>query len=200
MTGRRSASLSAEIRRTLEGIAIPDDLATAITRSVARLGEQARLRRPIERDGGGPADGLLRRPAGHLPERRGAGGDPPARQPVLGLAVHRAGRDLPPAERLRPPEGPHGRGRAADGLPAGGRHPLHGRPRHVQPEGRLRGGQLRPRRGPGLRPGERGRLPGARRRDRRQGDRHQAARHPAPRRQAGRRNCRSSRSVRTSQR
>jgi phosphoenolpyruvate synthase/pyruvate phosphate dikinase len=34
-------ALSAEIRRTLEGIAIPEDLASAITRSVARLGEQA---------------------------------------------------------------------------------------------------------------------------------------------------------------
>src|SRR5207302_7500538 len=33
--------LSAEIRRTLEGVAIPDDLATAITRPLARLGEQA---------------------------------------------------------------------------------------------------------------------------------------------------------------
>jgi rifampicin phosphotransferase len=34
-------ALSAEIRRALEGIAIPEDLASAITRSVARLGEQA---------------------------------------------------------------------------------------------------------------------------------------------------------------
>jgi len=34
-------TLSAEIRRTLEGIAIPDELAAAITRSVAWLGEQA---------------------------------------------------------------------------------------------------------------------------------------------------------------
>jgi phosphoenolpyruvate synthase/pyruvate phosphate dikinase len=34
-------TLSAEIRRTLEGIAVPDDLAAAITRSVARLGQQA---------------------------------------------------------------------------------------------------------------------------------------------------------------
>src|SRR5687767_13546753 len=33
--------LGAEIRRTLEGIAIPDDLAAAITRPLARLGEQA---------------------------------------------------------------------------------------------------------------------------------------------------------------
>ncbi len=34
-------TLSAEIRRILEGIAIPDDLAGAITRSVSRLGETA---------------------------------------------------------------------------------------------------------------------------------------------------------------
>ena len=34
-------TLSAEIRRTLEGIAIPDELAAAITRSVTRLGGQA---------------------------------------------------------------------------------------------------------------------------------------------------------------
>src|SRR5713226_256507 len=34
-------ALSAEVRGTLEGIAIPDDLAAAITRPLARLGEQA---------------------------------------------------------------------------------------------------------------------------------------------------------------
>jgi phosphoenolpyruvate synthase/pyruvate phosphate dikinase len=34
-------TLSAEIRRTLEGVAIPDDLAAAITGAVDRLGEQA---------------------------------------------------------------------------------------------------------------------------------------------------------------
>jgi pyruvate,water dikinase len=34
-------TLSAEIHRTLEGIAIPDDVAAAITRPLARLGEQA---------------------------------------------------------------------------------------------------------------------------------------------------------------
>ncbi len=34
-------ALSTEIRRTLEGIAIPDDLAAAITRPLARLGEQS---------------------------------------------------------------------------------------------------------------------------------------------------------------
>jgi len=41
--GDRNAirKLSAEIRRTLEGIAIPDDVAAAITLALARLGEQA---------------------------------------------------------------------------------------------------------------------------------------------------------------
>src|SRR5215218_7664289 len=34
-------TLSAEIRRTLEGIAIPDDVAAAITRTLAQLGEHA---------------------------------------------------------------------------------------------------------------------------------------------------------------
>ena len=41
--GDRNAirKLSAEIRRTLEGVAIPDDVAAAITLALARLGEQA---------------------------------------------------------------------------------------------------------------------------------------------------------------
>ncbi len=34
-------TLSADIRRILEGVAVPDDLAAAITRALARLGEQA---------------------------------------------------------------------------------------------------------------------------------------------------------------
>ncbi|MFF0401875.1 rifamycin-inactivating phosphotransferase [Streptomyces sp. NPDC005248] len=34
-------TLSAEIRRTIEGIAVPDDLAAAITRAVTQIGEQA---------------------------------------------------------------------------------------------------------------------------------------------------------------
>ena len=167
--GEAIRTLSAEIRGIIEGIAIPGDLAAAITVALARLGEHGRLRRPVERDGGGPADGVLRGPAGLVPERRRGARGPRARQPVLGLALHRAGRRLPPAERLRPPQGPHGRGRAADGLPARRRRPLHGRPRHGRPEGRLGGGRPRPRRGPRLRRGERGRLPGAGRRSRREG-------------------------------
>jgi phosphoenolpyruvate synthase/pyruvate phosphate dikinase len=39
--GEAIGRLSAEVRRTLEGVAIPDDLAATITASVARLGEQA---------------------------------------------------------------------------------------------------------------------------------------------------------------
>ncbi len=39
--GEAIRALSAEIRRTLEGVAIPDDLAATITRELARLGEQA---------------------------------------------------------------------------------------------------------------------------------------------------------------
>ena len=118
-------TLSAEIRRTIEAIALPDDRGGGDQRRARPARRASRLRRPIQRDGGGPADGILRRPAGHVPEHRGAGGDPPARQPVLGLALHRASRDLPPAERLRPPRGPHGRGRAADDLPGRLRHPVH---------------------------------------------------------------------------
>src|SRR5512133_4367215 len=39
--GEAIRALSAEIRQTLEGVAIPGDLAAAITRALARLGEQA---------------------------------------------------------------------------------------------------------------------------------------------------------------
>jgi pyruvate,water dikinase len=59
-------TISAEIRRTLEGIAIPGDLAEAITRALTSIGEQAAYAGPIERDGGRLAGSLLRRPAGHV--------------------------------------------------------------------------------------------------------------------------------------
>ena len=194
-------ALSAEIRRTHRRRSPSPTIWRRRSPRAARPARRARrLRRPVQRDGRGPADGFLRRPAGHVPERRGPDGDPPARQPVLGLAVHRAGRDLPAAQRHRPPEGAHGRGRAADGLPAGGRRPVHGRPRHVEPEGRLRGGRLRPRRGPGLRPGERAtstRCATARSSPRRSAP---SGSPSTPHRPAGRRNRRSTRSSRTSRR
>ncbi len=153
----------------------------------------SRLRRPIQRDGGGLADSLLCRPAGHVSEHRRPGGGPPARRPLLGVAVHGTGCDLPPAERLRPTKGAHGRRRAADDLPGRGRHSVHSRPCHVKPEGGHCGGRLRPRCGPGLRAGERGRLQS------RAPARSSTKRSPpsswpsTPRRQAGRSNRRSSR-------
>ena len=180
-------ALSAEIRRTLEGIAIPDDLAAAITRPLARLGEQAAY---AVRSSATAEDLPTASFAGQQDTYLNVVGPAAILQHVsrcwASLFTERA-----VTYRLRNGfdhrKVQHGRGRAADGLPAGGRHPVHGRPRHGQPEGRLRGGQLRPRRGPGLRPGERGRLQGAGRRGRRQGGRHQAACHPrlAGRRDAG---------------
>ena len=83
--------------------------------AVARLGDPV-VRGPVQRDRGGPADGILRGQQDTYLNVVGVGGGPRPRQPVLGIAVHRAGRDLPAAERLRPPERPDGRGRAADGL------------------------------------------------------------------------------------
>ncbi len=128
-----------------------------------------RVRRALQRDGGGPADRLVRGPAGHLPQRGRRGRGAAARQPLLGLAVHRPGGDLPAAARHRRPRRGHGSGGATDGLPGRGRGPLHRRPGHRRPDGGLRGGGLRPGRGPGLRPGEPGRVHGARRRGRRPG-------------------------------
>nr|WP_242516444.1 PEP/pyruvate-binding domain-containing protein [Sorangium cellulosum] len=47
---------------------------------------------------------------------------------MLGVALHRAGGDLPPSTWPRPPQGPHGGGGAEAGRPAGGRDLFHGRP------------------------------------------------------------------------
>ena len=79
--------LSAEIRRTLEEVAIPEELASAITATARPAWRAWRLCRSIQRDGGGPADGILRGSVRHLPERHRPGIDPAARQPVLGLAL-----------------------------------------------------------------------------------------------------------------
>ena len=154
-------TLSAEIRRTLEAIAIPDDLAAAITLALARLGEQAAY---AVRSSATAEDLPTASFAGQQDTYLNVVGPAAILQHVsrcwASLFTERA-----VTYRLRNGfdhrQGPDGRGRAADGLPACGRHPLHGGPHHVQPEGRLSGGQLRPRRGPGLRPGERGPLQGA---------------------------------------
>ena len=146
-------TLSAEIRRTLEGIAIPDDVAAAITLALARLGEQAAY---AVRSSATAEDLPTASFAGQQDTYLNVVGPAAILQHVrrcwASLFTERA-----VTYRLRNGfdhrKRPHGRRRPADGLPARGRHPLHGRPRHVQPEGRLGGGRLRPRRGAGLRPG-----------------------------------------------
>ena len=138
-------TLSMEVRRTVEGVEIPEDVSTAITSALTQSRRACRVRRSIERDGRGLADGLFRRSTGHVPERRRTVRDPPVCQPLLGLALYRAGRYLPPAQRHRPPEGRYGCGRAANGLPPGVGHPLYGRPGVLQPKDHGRGGLLRPR-------------------------------------------------------
>ena len=160
-------ALSAEIRQTIEGIAIPDDLAAAITVRLARLGEQAAY---AVRSSATAEDLPTASFAGQQDTYLNVVGPAAILQHVsrcwASLFTERA-----VTYRLRngldDRKVQHGRGRAADGLSAGGRHPVHGRPRHRQPQGRLRGGQLRPRRGPRLGPGECRRLQGTGRRGRR---------------------------------
>ena len=181
-------TLSAEIRRTVEGIVVPDDVAAAITGALARLGEHSAY---AVRSSATAEDLPTASFAGQQDTYLNVVGPAAILQHVsrcwASLFTERA-----VTYRLRNGfdhrTGPHGRGRAADGLPGGCRRPVHGRPRHVEPEGRLRGSELRPRRGPRLRSGERGRLQGARRRGRRQGGRHQAACRPRLAGRAGRRN------------
>ena len=179
-------ALSAEIRRAVEGIAIPDDLAAAITRSVARLGGQAAY---AVRSSATAEDLPTASFAGQQDTYLNVVGPAAILEHVsrcwASLFTERA-----VTYRLR--NGfDHRKVQMAVVVqrmvfPQAAGHPVHGRPGHLQPEGRLHRGQLRPRRGPGRRPGEPGRLPGAGRRGRRQGGRRQAARHPRP---AGRRNA-----------
>ena len=155
--------LSAEIRETVEAIAIPDELAAAITGELARLGEQAAY---AVRSSATAEDLPTASFAGQQDTYLNVVGPAAILEHVsrcwASLFTERA-----VTYRLRNgfdhAQGPHGRRRAADGLPARVRDPLHGGPGHLQPEGRLGGGRLRPRRSAGLRPGEPGPLQGARR-------------------------------------
>lgn len=88
-------TLSADIRRVVEGVAVPDDLVAAISESLARLGEQASYAVRSSATAEDLPTASFMRPAGLVPEHRGPTGDPSARPKVLGLAVHRAGSDLP---------------------------------------------------------------------------------------------------------
>ncbi len=181
-------TLSAQIRRTIEGIAIADDLTGAITRALARLGEQAAY---AVRSSATAED---------LPTASFAGQQDTYLNVVGPMAIYLqhvsrcwASLFTERAVTYRQRNGiDHRTVHMAvvvqqDGLPARVRHPVHGQHRHGQPEGRHRGRRLRSRRGPGLRPGEPGRLHGATRRSRRQGDRRQTAcrSRPADRRYPG---------------
>ena len=180
-------TLSAEIRRTLEGIAIPDDLAAAITRSLARLGEQAAY---AVRSSATAEDLPTASFAGQQDTYLNVVGPAAILEHIsrcwASLFTERAvtyrlrngfdQRKVHMAVVVQQMVFPQAAGIlfTAD--------PVTSNRKVVSVEA-----SLRPRRGPGLRPGERGRLPGARRRDRRQGNRHQAAGHPrlAGRRDAG---------------
>lgn len=90
-------TLSAEIRRTVEEITVPDDLAEAITRALARSGEgKAYAVRSSATAEDLPTASFAGQQDTYL-NVVGPHGDPSARQPLLGLAVHRTSRDLPPA-------------------------------------------------------------------------------------------------------
>ena len=67
---------------------------------------QALRRRPQQRHGRGPARREFRRPAGDLPEHRRGAGAAGRLPPLLRLALHRPGHQLPRGQGLRP----HGRG------------------------------------------------------------------------------------------
>jgi len=169
---------SAEIRQTLEAIRLPDDLADAITRALSRRGEQAAY---AVRSSATAED---------LPTASFAGQQDTYLNVVGPAAIlrhvsrcwaslfteravtyrlrngfdHRSVRMAVVVQQMIFPK-------AAGVLFTA--DPVTSNRKVASVEG-----DLRPRRGPGLRPGERRRLHGARRRHRREGDRHQAACHP----------------------
>ena len=77
-------TLSAELRRTVERIALPDDLADAIQRAVSTLGEHTAYAVRSSATAEDLPSRVVRRPAGHLPERQRAEGDPRARDAGAG--------------------------------------------------------------------------------------------------------------------
>ena len=173
-------TLSAEIRRTLEGIAIPEDLAAAITGALARLGEQAAY---AVRSSATAEDLPTASFAGQQDTYLNVIGPAAILQHVsrcwASLFTERAvtyrlrngfdDRKVHMAVVVQQMVFSHAAGILFTADPVTGNRKVADR-----------GGQLRPRRGLGLRAGERGRLQGARRRDRRQGGRHQAAGHQRP--------------------
>ena len=193
-------TLSAEIRRTLEGIAIPDDLAAAITRALARLGEHAAY---AVRSSATAEDLPTASFAGQQDTYLNVVGPAAILQHIsrcwASLFTERAvtyrlrngfdHRKVHMAVVVQQMVFPEAAGVLFTADPVTGNRKVA-----------VVEATLRPRRGPGLRPGERRRLHGARRRGRRQDRRDQAACHPRLCRPAGRRNRRSTRRGRSSRR
>ena len=131
-------ALATEIRATIEATAVPEDVRTAITGALARLGEQTAyaVRSSATAEDlptasfAGQQDTYLNviGPAAILSTCAGAGArcSPSGRSPTA-CATAFDHRKCSMAV-VRP----------ADGLPAGVRHVVHGRPHHLQPEGRRR--------------------------------------------------------------
>ena len=171
-------TLSAQLRRTIEAVTVPDDVATAITRALARLGGHAAY---AVRSSATAED---------LPTASFAG-QQDSYLNVLGPAailrhVSRCWASLftERAVTYRQRNGIDHRTVAMAVVVqrmVSRRRRASCSPPTPSPAtaGRLGRGRLRPRRGAGLRAGRRGRLPGARRRRRRPGHRRQAPRHPA---------------------
>ena len=98
--------LSGEIRRLIEGIAIPGDIEEEIVRLLSSLGEDdAYAIRSSATAEDLPTASFAGQQDTYL-NVIGKAVDPAARQQVLGIAVHRAGGDLSHSKRLRPPQGP----------------------------------------------------------------------------------------------
>ena len=155
-------------------VAIPDDQAAAITGSLSRSARRG-LRRPSSATAEDLPDGLF---AGqHDTYLNVVGSRPILRHvtPVLGLSVHRKGRDLSPEKWPRPPK-VHMAVVVQRMVFSEAAGVLFTADPVTSNRKSFRGGQLRSRRGPGLGSGERGRLQGAERRGRRQGHRRQTAR------------------------
>ena len=123
--------VGARVRGALAALDVPDDVAADVARSWTALGADDGVRGPLERDGRGPPRRLVRRPAGHVPERAGRDGAARRDPGLLDLALHRPGDRLPGAQRLRAGRGaPGGRGPAHGGRRGLGRA-LHRRSGHA---------------------------------------------------------------------
>ena len=132
-------ALSAEIRRAIEAIAIPDDLAAAITRALAELGERAAY---AVRSSATAEDLPTASFAGQQDTYLNVVGPAAILEHVsrcwASLFTERAVA-YRAAQRHRPPHGPDGRRRAADGArrrPASCSRPTRSRPTGRSPRWR----------------------------------------------------------------